>query len=162
MGELRPPALDECGLENALRDYLAAVSAESDLKADLVAGLGANRLPPDTETLLYRVAQEAVLNTVQHAAASHLSLRLERTGSFVVLSINDDGVGFTEEEARARLLDGHFGLVGMRERIQLSGGTWHLDSVPGHGTRITAAIPDGPLPDPTPSPRSNSRVGVAA
>jgi signal transduction histidine kinase len=58
------------------------------------------------------------------------------------MSIEDDGVGFSHEQARARLRDGHFGLVGMRERIELSGGRWNLDSTPGRGTRITVSLPD--------------------
>ena len=143
MADLRPPVLDESGLENALRDHLATVFRQTDVTAELVAGLGAERLPADVETVLYRVAQEALLNVAQHASASNVCVKLERAGLSVVLSIDDDGVGFTHEQARARLHDGHFGLVGMRERIELGGGSWQLDTSPGRGTRITAMLPDG-------------------
>jgi len=142
MADLRPPVLDESGLENALRDHLATVFRQTDVKVELVGRLGAERLPPDTETVLYRVAQEALLNAAQHASAGKVCVQLERTGSSVVLSIEDDGIGFTHEQARARLRDGHFGVVGMRERIELGGGSWHLDSTPGRGTRITAMLPE--------------------
>lgn len=142
MADLRPPVLDESGLENALRDHLATVFRQTDVKFELVGRLGAERLPPDTETVLYRVAQEALLNAAQHASAGKVCVQLERTGSSVVLSIEDDGIGFTHEQARTRLRDGHFGVVGMRERIELCGGSWHLDSTPGRGTRITAMLPE--------------------
>jgi signal transduction histidine kinase len=92
--------------------------------------------------MLYRVAVEALLNVSQHSSAKNVCVRLERAGSSVVMSIDDDGVGFSHEQARARLRDGHFGLVGMRERIELGGGRWSLDSTPGRGTRITASLPD--------------------
>ncbi|MDQ1485862.1 MAG: hypothetical protein QOJ62_1555 [Actinomycetota bacterium] len=142
MVELRPPVLDESGLENALRDHLTAMFLKTDVEAQLVGRLGVERLLPDTETVLYRVAQEALLNVARHASAAHVTVTLKRSESSVVLSIDDDGVGFTQEEARARLRDGHFGLIGMRERIELSGGSWRLDSTPGHGTRISATLPD--------------------
>ena len=153
MVDLRPPVLDECGLENALRDHLAGSFRTSDVTAEFVGELGADRLPAETETLLYRVVQEALLNVVRHASATHVRLRLERTGALVALSVEDDGIGFTPEEARARMLAGHFGLVGMRERIESNGGHWHLESAPGRGTRLWATVPHRPAaPALGPSP----------
>jgi two-component system NarL family sensor kinase len=153
MAELRPPVLDESGIETALRDHLASVFRQTCVSAELVARLAAARLAPETETVLYRVAQEAILNIVRHADAENVRVRLERVGASVVLSIDDDGVGFTTEQARARLRDGHFGLVGMRERIEFGGGTWRLDSEPGRGTRITATLPDRAADEPDPRQR---------
>jgi signal transduction histidine kinase len=151
MAQLRPPVLDESGLEVALRDHLAAMFVLTDVTVELVGRLGEERLPADTETMLYRVAVEALLNVAQHASAKSVSVRLERAGPSVVMSIDDDGVGFTHERARARLRDGHFGLVGMRERIELGGGSWEIDSTPGAGTRITASLPWQTVV-PTPAP----------
>jgi signal transduction histidine kinase len=162
MADLRPPVLDESGLENALRDHLTTVFRQTDVTAELVGRLGAHRLPPDTETVLYRVAQEALLNVAQHASAATVCVRLERMGSSVVLSIDDDGVGFTQEQARARLRDGHFGLVGMRERIELGGGHWQLDSSPGQGTRISATLPDDSAVPAPPTPGSDLELAVRA
>ena len=101
MAELRPPVLDESGLETALRDHLTAVFNQSGVTAELVGRLGADRVAPEIETVLYRVAQEALLNTARHASAANVCVRLERRDSSVVLSIEDDGVGFTHEQARA-------------------------------------------------------------
>jgi signal transduction histidine kinase len=76
------------------------------------------------------------------------------------LSIDDDGVGFTVEHAASRLREGHFGLVGMRERIELSGGTWQLDSTPGGGTTITASLPDRSEHAVVYAPSDEARVGA--
>ena len=141
MSDLRPPALDESGLANALRDYLSGVFGASVI-VELVSELGEQRVPAASETVLYRVAQEALLNVHQHAAAGRVRVRLARRDDATLLSIDDDGVGFDRDEARARMRDGHFGLVGMRERVELAAGSWHLDSTPGSGTRITAVVPD--------------------
>jgi signal transduction histidine kinase len=151
MADLRPPVLDESGLETALRDHLLSAFRPTSVRIEFVGGLGTERLSPETETVLYRVAQEAMLNIVRHASATNVRLRLERVGASVVFSIEDDGVGFTSEQARARLSEGHFGIVGMRERIEFGGGTWRLDSVPGHGTRITAVFPDDVVVRATPA-----------
>lgn len=142
MSDLRPPALDEGGLENALRDHLTGVFADTGVVVGLVSDLGAERLPAASETVLYRVAQEALLNIRRHAAARRVGVLLERREGAILLSIDDDGVGFCPDDARARMREGHFGLVGMRERVELAGGGWHLDSTPGSGTRITAILPD--------------------
>ena len=112
--------------------------------------------------MLYRVAQEALLNVAQHASAGRVVVQLERAGSSVVLSIEDDGVGFTKDQARAQFLDGHFGLVGMRERIELGGGVWHLDSAPGHGTSIVASLPFAPVPTALASVPSDIGLEVPA
>jgi signal transduction histidine kinase len=144
MSHLRPPALDESGLANALRDHLPGVFAETSVVAELVSELGVERVPAETETVLYRVAQEALLNVRRHAAARRVRVLLERREDATLLRIDDDGVGFCPDQARARMREGHFGLVGMRERVELAGGSWHLESTPGSGTRITAILPDHP------------------
>jgi signal transduction histidine kinase len=144
MSNLRPPALDESGLEDALRDHLSTVFAGTGVAVGLVSELGEDHLSATTKTALYRVAQEALLNVRQHAAAHHVQVRLERRDGATMLSISDDGVGFSPDQATARLREGHFGLVGMRERVELAGGKWHLETAPGSGTRITASVPDEP------------------
>jgi signal transduction histidine kinase len=162
MVDLRPPVLDECGLENALRDHLATVFPTSGVTAEFIGGLGPDRLSPDTETALYRVAQEALLNVVRHACATHVRLGLERTGASITLSVEDDGVGFTPEQARARRRAGHFGLVGMRERIESNGGHWHLDSAPGRGTQLWATVPERPAAPIWRASRADSAMAVGA
>lgn len=156
MSNLRPPALDESGLENALRDHLSAVFAGTGVAVGLVSELGEEQLPAASKTALYRVAQEALLNIREHAAAHQVQVRLARREGATVLSISDDGVGFSPAEASARLREGHFGLVGMRERVELAGGNWHLETASGSGTQITASVPDEPdIPGSAETDRAN-------
>ena len=154
MSDLRPPALDESGLENALRDYLPSLFAETSVLVELVSELGDEQVPAASGTVLYRVAQEALLNIHQHAYARRVFVKLARRDGTTSLSIEDDGVGFCADDARERMREGHFGLVGMRERVELAGGSWHLDSTSGSGTRITAVVPDPPV-SPAPKRLSN-------
>jgi signal transduction histidine kinase len=156
MSDLRPPVLDESGLDNALRDHLVSLFGETDIQVDLVSMLDDERLPADTETAFYRVAQEAFLNISRHAAARRVRVHLERGPGVALLRVEDDGVGFSADQARTQLQDGHFGLIGMRERVELGGGTWELDSTPGAGTRITATLPDLALPLPKQHLRATS------
>jgi signal transduction histidine kinase len=162
MSDLRPPVLDESGLDNALRDHLATLFSRTPVQAELVSRLNGDRVPPQSETVLYRVAQEAFLNICRHAGARHLLVSLERIAGASVLTIEDDGVGFSDTHARARLREGHFGLVGMRERVELAGGSWNLISVPGTGTRITATLPDHRLAPMLPRPRVSQEQEPAA
>ena len=98
-----------------------------------------DRLPEDHEIVLYRVAQEALTNVARHARASSARVELTETAETVVLEVHDDGVGFdpAAEEQQGGL--DHFGLAGMRERVELAGGTWTMWSRPGAGTVLTAS-----------------------
>ncbi len=122
---------------------LAALTADADAGTAAVAFEAAppmTPLPPAVEVGLYRIAQEALQNALRHAAASRVSLRLESLPDRVRLTVEDDGRGFAIEDATAS----RFGLVGMRERTRLLGGTFQIESSPGAGTRITAEVPLSP------------------
>jgi signal transduction histidine kinase len=134
--ELRPSALDDLGLVPALR-RLAQTVAETGLQVDLEAHIGDERLPEPVETALYRIVQEAVTNVAKHAGAEHLSITLMRKNGSVVAIVEDDGKGFDPERARS---DG-LGLVGMRERLALVGGTLRIEAAAGAGTTIAAEVP---------------------
>jgi signal transduction histidine kinase len=138
MSQLRPPVLDQQGLEEALRDRAAAVEKEHQVHCEVDASLD-RRLESELETVLYRVSQEALTNVVKHAGAKRVRLSLHRENGSVALEIRDDGVGF--DPARASGDAAHFGLLAMRERVEISGGTWELHSRPGQGTRIRAVLP---------------------
>lgn len=102
--------------------------------------LGASQpLPLRVQTGLYRIAQEALTNALQHAQAGRIHLRLELTPHAAHLTIEDDGTGFDPEA----LPDGRYGLVGLNERVHLLGGRLHLQSEPGAGTRLEITIPLG-------------------
>ena len=139
--ELRPPALDEVGLEAALRELLRQWSAAQRLATDLHVSLpGDERLPAEVETQLYRIAQEALNNVGKHAAASHVSLLLERRGSEVAMIVEDDGRGFEIEEIRKDASRG-MGLMGMRERAATLGGDVQVEARPGSGTTVFVRLP---------------------
>lgn len=137
--ELRPPALDRDGLAAALRIYLEENLAEGDPAYEVVDRL---REEPSAEirTVLYRIAQEVLVNTRKHARAKKVDLLLEnREGGFHVV-IRDDGVGFRPEEV-ARTAPGHLGLASMRERAEMAGGWCRVESAPGRGTTVEFLVP---------------------
>lgn len=134
---LRPAILDDLGLEPALR-WLARSLGES---AQIEITLEIEPLPPldgELQTLLYRVAQEALNNTAKHAQAGNVLLRLVTRAGRVQLQVVDDGHGCDPEQA---LRSGGSGLGGMRERLRLYGGGLELHSAPGTGTRLRAVVP---------------------
>lgn len=134
---LRPPILDDLGLAPALR-WLARSFSESS-GVDAVVELG--ELPPldgELQTLLFRVAQEALSNAARHAQARSVLLHLARRGTELQLQVVDDGRGFEPGEAATR---GGNGLGGMRERLRLHGGRLELVAAPGRGTRLRAVVP---------------------
>jgi signal transduction histidine kinase len=134
--ELRPPLLQEQGLAAALHTRLRAVEARAGLTTEF-AGDGAERLRPEVEQELYRVAQEALNNVLKHAHASRATVRLDVGAGRAALEVVDDGVGF---EPALRGGDG-YGLPGMRERAQRLGGTLRVESAPGAGTRVRVEVP---------------------
>ena len=135
--ELRPKALDDFGLEAALERLTQTFAEQAGLPADFHARLGNERLPEEVETALYRIVQEALTNIVKHAQASRVSVVLTRKGDSAVAVIEDDGLGFDEDETR----DGGFGLVGMRERVALLDGRVTIEASRGSGTSIVAEVP---------------------
>ncbi len=139
MATLRPPVLEERGLVSALCDYVEVVRQQAGISCTLTAKLP-ERLPEDQEIVLYRVAQEALTNVARHARASRARVELVETADAVVLEVHDDGVGF-DPAAEPRGGIEHFGLAGMRERVELAGGTWTVWSRPGAGTVLTASLP---------------------
>jgi signal transduction histidine kinase len=142
MTSLRPPTLDEVGLEAALRDQVGAFVRHTGVDCSVRVAL-AGRLDSELETIVYRVTQEALLNVSRHAKASRLWLELEGVGDRVQLCIRDDGVGFDPRTGAELVRKGHFGLVAMRERVEMAGGRFQLESSPGAGAvvRATFSIP---------------------
>ena len=143
--ELRPTALDDLGLRAALANYLQDWSKRVGISAELHStGLLDDRLPSETETTLYRIAQEALTNVAKHSRAQNVDVILERRADHVLLIVEDDGVGF-EVDGEA---DGQgFGLLGMQERAALVGASLEVESAVGKGTtilvRMNLAVPAG-------------------
>ncbi|MFC6801285.1 ATP-binding protein [Deinococcus caeni] len=137
---LRPSVLDDLGLLPAL-EWLATQA----LTATRLEVSGAERrLSPATELTVFRLAQEALNNVDKHAHAHTAAIRVafgELPQGGVRVAITDDGRGFTTEQAHAQAQAGHLGLLGLRERVTLAGGTLDVQSAPGEGTTLTFTLP---------------------
>ncbi len=139
--DLRPPVLDEYGLQPALAVLAERMLSVNGLSVDLQVELGDasgedGRLVPQVEDSVYRVIQEALANVVKHSGATRARVRVHEAEGMVQLSVSDEGDGFTVESDTEG-----FGLLGMRERLALVEGTISIESVPGEGTTVRAGIP---------------------
>jgi signal transduction histidine kinase len=157
--ELRPAALDEFGVTPALEALFARVGATSGLDIDARLELApteqraATRLEADIEWTLYRLVQEALTNIVKHSSAEHATVEVIESAEVVTVQVSDDGSGFDP----ARGSEG-FGLLGMRERADLVGGTLTIDSSPGGGTTVRATVPARHREEAPPSAGERRRV----
>ena len=145
---LHPSVLETQGVGAALREYGGRWSQHFGVPLRLHTNVsGGDRLPPEVESTMYRVVQEALNNVLKHAAAAHVDIVLERHADHVSLIIEDDGVGFDASTAAA---DTHgargIGLVGMRERAALIGADLQIESTVGGGTTIFVRVPLADMP----------------
>jgi len=140
--ELRPTALDDLGLRVAVANYVEGWGERAGVEVDFHAtGLDGDRLPAPVETALYRVVQEALANVFKHAGAKRVNVALLLAPGHVSAVVEDDGRGF-DPEAESGPADGHrLGLLGMRERAALVGGSLSVESAPGRGTTVIARVP---------------------
>lgn len=138
--ELRPAALDDLGLVAALDNYVKQWSHHSGVTAELLASnLKKTRFEPEVETNLYRIVQEALNNTHKHARAKSVEVLLERRDGLIVMLIEDNGRGFNPKDKKNPLKG--MGLIGMKERAQLIGGTLEIESAPQKGTTVYVRVP---------------------
>jgi signal transduction histidine kinase len=140
--ELRPTALDDLGLEAAMANYLEKWSERFNRDVDFMPQLRGDRLPAPVEITLYRVLQEAMTNVAKHAHAERISVVLESDRSGVQLIVEDDGTGFGEADpgATTKPTDG-YGLLGIRERLALVGGSLIIETAPNRGTALFCRVP---------------------
>jgi signal transduction histidine kinase len=139
-GDLRPAVLDYAGLADALNVCVAQFARRTGIAAQLDHSAYAGRIPPDTESVLYRITQEALLNCAKHSNAGHVRVRLARDADRVTLVIEDDGDGFVPEHVGHTGQASGSGLLNIRERVAFAGGRLGIDAAPGRGTRITVQI----------------------
>jgi signal transduction histidine kinase len=137
--ELRPPVLDEEGLAPALGVYLRVLRDQTGIQTALEDHL-AEDPPSETRVILYRIAQEALTNVRKHSGASRVSVSLHPRDGGVVARIEDDGIGFDVASVNGGR-PGHVGLVAMRERAEMGGGTFRIESEPGR-TRVEYWLPE--------------------
>jgi signal transduction histidine kinase len=142
IANLRPGVLEELGLVAAIEGVCSQImTGQAGLQVSFSCNGIRGRLAPEVETVLFRVCQEALTNVVRHAGAHRVEVQLTCSYPDVILLVQDDGAGLPAAEPGSSPLTGHFGLIGMRERVASVGGTLRMSSEPGRGTRIRVAIP---------------------
>jgi len=141
IGRLRPLVLVEDGLEAALREEAKSACNRAALVACDVTSELDGRLDPVVETALFRVAQQALANVVDHAEATRALVEIECAGDGVVLRVSDDGRGFDPDHVQVLADIAHFGLIAMRERVEALGGRFRVTTAPGQGTVVEAKLP---------------------
>lgn len=141
--QLRPVLVANLGLEAALKARIRTLSrSKGGIHVGLTVDLGESPLPEPVENACFRIAEEALSNALQHARAQRIDLTIHRTGDACQLKVSDDGRGFDMSDDWLELArNRHYGLVGMRERALLAGGTCLIESAPGMGTRISVEFP---------------------
>ena len=135
--DLRPPVLDTLGLKVAMQTYCTEFTRRTHLPVIFEADTSLPQFPDVYNITLYRVLQEALTNIIKHAQASQVWVDLSAEDDFVNLTVQDNGIGFSEEESKSNGI----GLTGLRERITIAGGTLNINSAPKLGTILSAQFP---------------------
>lgn len=136
--ELRPATLDDFGLEAAFRSHFKRLEQNYGFVVRFRSGLSSRRYPSEIETVIYRVCQEAVLNAMKYAEVDEAYVSLDEAGGNLRLTVRDEGAGMPQETEPA---GSGLGLYGMRERTELVGGKFYVETEPGRGTCIVAEVP---------------------
>jgi signal transduction histidine kinase len=140
VAELRPAALDDLGLGPAITTLIERHAAAGSFEVRSEIELGDARLARETESAVYRILQEALTNAAKHSRADRVDVTMRRQPDRIQVDVHDDGTGFDP-----RATNSGFGLVGMRERAVLAGGSLTVASAPGGPTKITAVLPLAPV-----------------
>jgi signal transduction histidine kinase len=139
--ELRPTVLDDLGLIPALHSFVKTFSKRTRIHVKLTVYATVEELDSAKRTVLYRVAQEALTNVARHAHASRVDIDIEKQPRSVCLTVKDNGRSFQVQRALHVKRNKRLGLLGMRERVEMVGGNFAIESAPGLGTAIHAEIP---------------------
>ena len=141
--ELRPSILDDLGLIPAFKSYLKGYTEEAGIPVKFTACSEVEQIEAEQRTALYRVAQEALTNVRRHAKASKVEIVITNIADGVRMEIKDDGKGFEVEGKTSSRKTGRLGLLGMRERVEMVGGTFCVDSAPGKHTTVLVEMATG-------------------
>lgn len=140
--DLRPSMLDDLGLLPAIREYARVHLQSRGVTVHCECADDPPSLDADVQTAVYRVVQEALTNVMRHAHAEAVQIACTVTGDSLTIEVEDDGVGFDPDRvSQPRSTGEGLGLLGMRERLALLGGTIDIDAAPGSGTRVTVSVP---------------------
>jgi signal transduction histidine kinase len=148
--QLRPALLDDLGLVPALSSYINGLKERTNLPIKLITFPELGKLDVVKRTVFYRVAQEALTNIVRHSEAKLIEVVFKRRRSSVLMEIRDNGKSFDVQYVLLAKGKNHLGVLGMRERVEMIGGTFRIDSDPGRGTLVSAEVPFsyGAKPEP--------------
>ena len=137
--DLRPASLDHLGLVTALDQYVKDFKEQYGIRVEFEAvGMAKERLSTEVETTIFRIVQESLTNVILHAEATRVDIILSQRGGAVAATIEDNGVGFNPS---ATTFEDHLGLFGMRERVEMLGGSLTVESSPGKGTTVNVEVP---------------------
>ncbi len=139
--ELRPALLDDLGLIPALRSYIKTLPGRGTLRIRFMSFPGVEALNNARRTVLYRVTQEALTNVARHAHARRATVIIQEISGVVRLEVHDDGRSFPVDRLLASSTNKRLGLIGMRERVEMVGGNFAVESAPGKGTTVRAEVP---------------------
>jgi len=139
--ELRPTVLDDLGLIPALHTFMKGFREQTGIRVSLSAFAEVEKVNGDKRTALYRVAQEALTNVARHAQASQAEVKIQKLDGAICMRIKDNGKGFHKERALQAEKNKRLGLLGMRERLEMVGGSFSVTSAPGKGTTVLAQVP---------------------
>ena len=141
--ELRPTVLDDLGIIPALHSFMKGFTKRTRIKINFTASAEVEQLNSTKRAVLYRVAQAALTNVSQHAQANRVKVSLQKISGAVRMEISDDGKSFQVERVLLAKKNKRLGLVGMRERVEMVGGSFNIESTVGEGTTVRAQIPFG-------------------
>ena len=139
--ELRPTVLDDLGIIPALHSYMKDFTKRTGIHIQFTAFAGVEELNSTKRTVLFRVAQAALTNIAQHSQATQAKVHIKKLSGAVSLEINDNGKSFEVQRVLSTKKNKRLGLIGMRERVEMVGGSFSIESAPGKGTLIRAQIP---------------------
>ena len=139
--ELRPASLEDLGLVTSLKTLLDAFMKRTGIRVHFKTFAGTDHLSSDQQTTLYRIAQTALSNVAEHSQATRVELRISRTVDAFHLEVTDDGKAFDVQHMADLQSGHHLGLISMRERAEMLGGAFHVESKPGKGTTLHVQIP---------------------
>jgi two-component system sensor histidine kinase DegS len=139
--ELRPAMLDDLGLIPALHAYSKGMTEREKIKIHMTAFAGVEALSSDKRTVLFRVAQEALNNVARHAHATKINMSISKISGAIRMEISDNGRSFLVEKIVSAINPKRLGLVGMKERVEMVGGSLTIESALGKGTTVRAEIP---------------------
>jgi signal transduction histidine kinase len=141
MAGLRPPVLDDFGLLAALRWHAGLFSTRTGIAVSVQADKPFPRLTVERETSLFRISQEALMNAAKHADTRVVTISLRIADGMIWFTIVDEGSGFTSASSTNKQDGSGWGMTIMRERAELIGGNFHVDSAPGKGTVVSVNVP---------------------